>query len=76
MPHLVGLLNRSSKLDGCTALGPAEDRAKAKGVMEEDGFDWASAWIFTCLGECLGRAEADEVVDGWKEELVMIEWEE
>lgn len=73
MPYLVGLLNKSMALAGSTALGSGDMKGKEnRNVMEEDGLDWASVWIFTCLGECLPEGE----VSGWREEECMIEWEE
>lgn len=67
MPALVALLNRDAekrrKLAG---------QGKGKSVMEEDGLDFATVWVFACVGECLEK-DAEE---GWREERVLVEWEE
>lgn len=63
MPYLVTLLNRSDRLDGSTATERAPGRP-------EEGLDWASVLVFTCRGECMNDGES------WREEHVLVEWED
>ncbi|ORY74087.1 programmed cell death protein 2 [Leucosporidium creatinivorum] len=63
MPNLVALLNRDS--------AKRDKGGEGKNVMEQDGLDFATVWVFACVGECVG--ESDEA---WREERVLVEWEE
>lgn len=73
MPALVGLLNRArAKAEG---EGSKKVEGGKKGVMQEDGLDFASVWVFACVGECCDD-EGEGVAEGWREERVMVEWEE
>lgn len=65
MPNLVALLNRDA------AKRDQEGKSKGKSVMEQDGLDFATVWVFACVGECVGKAE-----EAWREERVLVEWEE
>jgi pre-rRNA-processing protein TSR4 len=70
MPALVGTLNRNSTVAGSTALVFGEAVSAEEGVMKEDALDWATAGVFVCRNECTVEGEA------WREEVVLIEWEE
>lgn len=70
MPALVGTLNRSSSLAGSTALTFAGEQAGEE-VMKEDALDWATAGVFVCRKEC-----TNDGGEAWREEVVLIEWEQ
>ena len=82
MPALVGLLNRSSAGKGKGSEGGGQ--GQGLGLMQEDGLDFASVWVFACVGECCdpdpgaegeGAGEGGGGV-GWREERVLVEWED
>lgn len=71
MPGLVALLNRTG-----TAVKKgkgAGGEGSKKSVMQEDGLDFASVWGFACVGEC---CDSGEGAGGWREERVLVEWED
>ncbi|GAA5907350.1 small subunit rRNA maturation protein TSR4 [Sporobolomyces salmoneus] len=70
MPNLISVLNRTEGLNGTSAYG---DTGK-KGEKEE-GLDWATVWVFTCGAECVD-SRGNREKESWKEERVMVEWEE
>ncbi|SCV70431.1 BQ2448_1825 [Microbotryum intermedium] len=61
MPNLVNVLNK--------ALRGRED---GEGEDEEESFDWASVWVFTCADECVN----EQSQQAWREDVVFVEWEE
>lgn len=66
MPQLVGVLNRSLKKKK-TVGG-----ATGGNVLEEEGVEWATVWVFACVKECCDDVEKGEA---WREERVFVEWE-
>ncbi|GAA5889659.1 hypothetical protein JCM5296_002424 [Sporobolomyces johnsonii] len=67
MPHLVSVLNKTEGLRGLSAFG---DEKK-----EGEGLDWATVWVFSCTRECGDEGEGGRR-EAWREERVMVEWEE
>ncbi|KDE05632.1 hypothetical protein MVLG_04003 [Microbotryum lychnidis-dioicae p1A1 Lamole] len=60
MPNLVNILNKAPR------------GRPNEGEEEEDSFDWASVWVFTCADECVN----EQSQQAWREDVVLIEWEE
>lgn len=61
MPNLVAVLNRH--------------RSQSAG-SDDDGLDWATVWILSCVDECTDVAVSSGLDEAWKEEQVLVEWEE
>ncbi|GAA5840977.1 hypothetical protein JCM11251_006770 [Rhodosporidiobolus azoricus] len=67
MPHLVGVLSPYN-----ATLGKAAAEGE-EGKKDEWGVEFASVWVFSCEAECVEEGEGKE---GWREEVVRVEWEE
>ncbi|GAA5950902.1 hypothetical protein JCM21900_000367 [Sporobolomyces salmonicolor] len=67
MPHLVSVLNKTEGLRGRDAFGDEK--------REGEGLDWATVWVFSCTKEC-GEERDGGRREAWREERVMVEWEE
>ncbi|GAA6032260.1 hypothetical protein JCM8097_007150 [Rhodosporidiobolus ruineniae] len=72
MPHLVHVLNSAAETKGTSLYVDAEGKALDKGEKkEEDGLEFATVWVVSCEREC-----ADAEGEAWREEGVLVEWEE
>lgn len=72
MPNLISVLNRTSGLNGTSPYG--EDKEVGEKGKDE-GLDWATVWVFTCGAECADGGKKGER-ETWREERVLVEWEE
>jgi len=72
MPNLISVLNRTEGLNGSSVYGE-EGKGKKEGEKDE-GLDWATIWVFACGAECIDEKSREK--EAWREERVMIEWEE
>ena len=74
MPNLISVLNRTEGLNGTSAYGGG---GKEKKGEKEEGLDWATVWVFACGAECVeGGKGNNKDKESWREERVMVEWEE
>lgn len=75
MPHLVGVLNSSGLAlrTGSEDEGPEGEKVR---VEEQGGQDWACVWVLSCEAECAGGVDGGQEGENWKEERVLVEWEE
>ncbi|GAA5900493.1 hypothetical protein JCM8208_000515 [Rhodotorula glutinis] len=48
----------------------------APGAKEGEAQDWATVWVLSCVAECEGGAEGGGEGESWREERVLVEWEE
>ena len=63
MPHLLSVLGRL--------------KSGVTGKKEEaEGIDFATVMVFTCELECVAGGEGEGGEEAWKEELVLVEWED
>lgn len=72
MPNLIAILNRTEGQRGTSAYVQEDGHGSA--AKEGEGFDWATVWVFTCGAECVDPSSAD--MESWREESVLVEWEE
>ena len=84
MPNLINVLKSSDK-DVKKGQTDTERRAelqrlvsglKGGGVKPEErtGMEWGVCMIFSCKADCSGAAEGDKTC--WREEIVLIQWDE
>ena len=64
MPHLLSVLGR------------LRTGTPGKKGEEGEGVDFATVMVFTCELECVAGGEAEGGDEAWKEELVLVEWED
>ncbi|GAA5933590.1 small subunit rRNA maturation protein TSR4 [Sporobolomyces koalae] len=73
MPNLISVLNRTQGTKGTSAYSTGEGKDTVASKDKDEGLDWATVWVFACGAEC---AEKSRDKESWREESVMVEWEE
>ncbi|BGP56582.1 hypothetical protein JCM8202v2_004208 [Rhodotorula sphaerocarpa] len=42
----------------------------------DERYEWATCWVLSCAGECEGGVPEGEEGEAWREERVLVEWED
>jgi pre-rRNA-processing protein TSR4 len=79
MPNLITILHRPSTE---TKRQTEEERRRelvevlGKGG-EKNGMEWGTCLVFSCLKDCCAGDEREaDARDCWREEIVLVQWEE
>ena len=79
MPNLINVLKPPS-LEGQKALSDEERRAevlrtlKGQGSGDRRGMEWGTCMVFTCEKDC--AATTPGAATTWREEYVLVQWDE
>jgi len=79
MPNLINVLreqgknatHEEAKTDVSQSQPQTEEEERRK-VLEGAGMEWGTCMVFSCEQDCC--AEGGE--EGWREEVVLVQWDE
>lgn len=82
MPNLINVLRASPPTD--KKQQPQSDVERKKeverllkgGAVDGTGMEWGTCMIFTCEKDCCSSGDGKEANECWREELVLVQWEE
>lgn len=73
MPNLINVLRAQQSKTSTEAKNkakPLTDEEKRKQLLSSIGMEWGTCFIFSCEKDCC------EDEEGWREELVLVQWDE
>jgi len=79
MPNLINVIE--DRTDGKNKKLPDEERRKEiecalkGGPNSGRGMEWGTVMIFSCEQDCC-QTESGSGKEGWREEFVMVQWDE
>jgi pre-rRNA-processing protein TSR4 len=83
VPNLINVLSKKNeKIAKSGKKETEEERKKAveraiKGLDNDRGMEWGTCMIFSCDRDCcLEEAEGDEAKGCWREEFILVQWDE
>jgi pre-rRNA-processing protein TSR4 len=78
MPNLINVLREQGKRtnDGEGRGGVKESQTEEERQKEVEralkaGMEWGTCFVFSCGKDCCAEGE-----NGWKEEMVLVQWDE
>ena len=82
MPNLINVLKWPGSKPAKPTLNDEERRKevekalKGGGGVERSGMEWGTCMIFACEKDCCEADDGGEAKGCWREEVVLIQWDE
>ena len=77
MPNLINVLDHVNTTQSLTEEERREELQRLlKGSEDKGKMEWGTCMIFSCEKDCCISDENGQADDCWREEVVLVQWEE